>query len=227
MISVLTLTYGRQVLLEECIYSFIKQNYTKGEMVVINDDPIVNYRFEHPNVRIINLKYRFNNISKKLKYGFTECKFNYIYRLDDDDLLSPNALEMVENQINNNPDYDIYRSSSHYSFVNNRYVGINGNVNNGNVYTKTYINNINFPDKSFGEDSYITFNFSGKIHESKQNPTMIYRWGMSTYHVSGMGDIPQDNITKWVDSLKDKKEGTIDLYPKFNDNYYEQINKNN
>jgi glycosyltransferase involved in cell wall biosynthesis len=227
MISVLTLTYGRQKLLEECIYSFLKQNYTKGEMVIINDDIKVKYRFDYPNIKIINLDYRFDNLSKKLKYGFNECKFNYIYRLDDDDLLSPNALKRVENQIKNNPNYNIYRSSSHYSFVNNRYMGVNGSVNNGNVYSKEYINNIDFPDKSFGEDTYITFNSKSKIHESKQDPTMIYRWGMSTYHVSGMGDISQDNINKWVDSLTDKKEGTIDLYPKFNDNYYEQINKNN
>jgi glycosyltransferase involved in cell wall biosynthesis len=223
MISVLTLTYGRQTLLEECINSFLLQNYTKGEMVVVNDDPNVKYQFNHPNVRIINLNKRFYTVIEKLKYGFGECKFEYVYRLDDDDLLAPNALTSVETQILSNPNYEIYRSSNHYVFEHNKYMGTHGNVNNGNVYTKNYLNRIQFPDKSFGEDSVITFNFNGKIHESKNKPTMIYRWGMSTYHVSGMGDIPQDNINKWVDNLSDKKRGTIDLYPKFNDNYYEQI----
>jgi glycosyltransferase involved in cell wall biosynthesis len=223
MISVLTLTYGRKTLLEECIFSFLEQNYDDGEMVIINDDPKVKYRIIHPNIRCFNLNEKIDNISQKLKYGFNQCNFDYIYRLDDDDLLAPNALELVEKQIKENPNYEIYRRSSHYYFENNKFVDIKGNVNNGNVYTKKYINRIVFPEKSFGEDYDITFKFNGKIHESKDNPTMIYRWGMSTYHVSGMGDIPQEKVNKWVDKLSEKNGGDIDLYPKFNDNYYEQI----
>lgn len=223
MISVLTLTYGRQKLLEECIYSFLEQKYHKGEMVVINDETKLKYNYHHPNVRIINLNRRFDNISQKLDYGFKECKFDYIYRLDDDDLLAPNALLSVEKQIKDYPNYDIYRRTNHYYFENNKFLDTKGNVNNGNVYTKKYINKIVFPDKSFGEDYDITFKFNAKIHESKENPTMIYRWGMSTYHVSGMGDIPQDKVNKWVDKLSEKIEGNVDLLPKFYDNYYEQI----
>lgn len=223
MISVLTLTYGRQKLLEECIFSFLEQNYEKCEMVIINDEPKVKYNINHLNVRIINLSERFKNISQKLKFGFNQCKFDYIYRLDDDDLLTPNALDSVEKQIKNNPNYEIYRRSSHYFFEHNNSKGISGSVNNGNVYTKKYIDRIVFDNKSFGEDYDITYKFNAKIHESKDNPTMIYRWGMPTYHVSGMGNIPQDKVNKWVDELSEKNGGDIDLYPKFNDNYYEQI----
>jgi hypothetical protein len=38
-----------------------------------------------------------------------------------------------------------------------------------------------------------------------------------------MGDIPQEKVNKWVDKLSEKNGGDIDLYPKFNDNYYEQL----
>ena len=223
MISVLTLTYGRKQLLEESIHSFLLQNFDESEMVVINDEPNVVYKFNHPKVRVINLNQRFENISKKIEWGFKECKYDYVYRLDDDDLLSLNALKNVEKQINENPGYDIYRRSKHFYFVHNEFKDTNSSVNNGNVYSKDYLNRITFPDKNFGEDFDITFKFNGRVHESSETPTMIYRWGMSTYHISGMDDIPIKRQYEWADELKEKNDGVIDLDPKFNDNYYEQI----
>ncbi|MFN9113485.1 MAG: glycosyltransferase family 2 protein, partial [Bacteroidota bacterium] len=110
MISVLTLTYKRHHLLEEAIQSFLSQNVLKdSEMVIINDNPDVEYVFDHPMVKIINYKNRFKSISEKLKWGYRQCKYDYIYRLDDDDLLTPWALKNVQIDIEINPGYDIYR----------------------------------------------------------------------------------------------------------------------
>lgn len=225
MISVLTLTYGRKKLLEESIYSFLQQNHNKSEMVIINDEINVTYNLNHPNIKIFNLTERFSSISVKLEWGFKQCKHEYIYRLDDDDLLAPNALSLVEQQINDNPNYEIYRNKKHYYFENNKFLSIGGNVNTGNVYSKKYLNRINFGDKSFGEDTDITFNFNAKIHDSNKSPTMIYRWGMPTYHVSGMGSITKDKMEKWVEKLIEKNEGEVDLFPKFNDDYYKMLKK--
>lgn len=220
MISVLTLTYGRKKLLEESIFSFLQQNTDKNEMVIINDEVEVKYKLNYPNVKIINLDKRFSSISKKLEWGFKQCKYEYIYRLDDDDLLSPNALKRVEEQIIENPNYEVYRNYKHYYFEHNKFLGVNGSINTGNVYTKKYLNRINFGDKNFGEDDDITFKFNAKIHESNKEPTMIYRWGMNTYHVSGMGDIEKKRMENWVNKLLEKNNGEIDLLPKFNDDYY-------
>ena len=54
--------------------------------------------------------------------------------------------------------------------------------------------------------------------------SMIYRWGMGTYHISGMGNVKQEEMFDRVD--KDMKElGVYTLEPKFTSNYYEQINE--
>lgn len=225
MISVLTLTYGRKKLLEEAIFSFLQQNYEKGEMVVVNDEVNVDYNLNYPNVRIFNLKERFSSISKKLEWGFKQCKNEYIYRLDDDDLLAPNALRLAEKQIIENPNYDIYRNKKHFYFENNHFIGIQGNVNNGNVYTKKYINKVFFLDKNFGEDFDITFKYEGKIHESTNTPTMIYRWGMSTYHVSGLGDTSKEELEKCIKKYSEKNQGLVDLVPNFYEDYYKKLNK--
>lgn len=136
MISVLTLTYRRHYLLEEAIQSFLEQDFDGlSELVIINDSGI-EYVYSNDKVRIINVEKRFSSIGEKLSFGFSKCKYEYIYRLDDDDLLAPWALSDTVKDIMNYPNYDIYRSDGHYLFQDNRFIKISGNVNNGNVYTK-------------------------------------------------------------------------------------------
>lgn len=224
MISVLTLTYKRHQLLEEAIMSFLSQdNISDFEMVIINDNIDVDYVYEHPNIRIINHKERFPSISAKIEWGYKQCKYDYIYRLDDDDLLSPWALKNLVIDIKENPGYDIYRSQGMYFFVNNIFQNERSNINNGNVYTKSYLDGITFPDKSGDEDVYITFHNNANIYESKLKHTMIYRWGMNTFHISGLGIQPNEVILTHADKVLDNTKGVINLNPHFDDDYYSQI----
>lgn len=224
MISVITLTYKRHHLLEEAIHSFLSQTKKENcEMVIINDNPEVDYVFNDDNIRIINYKERFPSVSAKLNWGYKQCKNNFIYRLDDDDLLMPWALENVISDIHSNTGFDIYRSKGMFFFVNNVYQGKGGNINNGNVYTKSYLDRINFPTTSFGEDADITFGRNGKIYESKLEDTMIYRWGMGTLHISGMGSQPNEVVLAEADRVLDNTKGEIILSPHFKNDYYKMI----
>jgi glycosyltransferase involved in cell wall biosynthesis len=226
MISVLTLTYKRHHLLEEAIESFLAQeNAPECEMVVINDNPEVDYVFNHPNVRIINHKERFPSVGAKLEWGFKQCKYDYMYRLDDDDLLAPWALQNVKADIESNPGFEIYRSKGMHFFSDNKYQGEGGSVNNGNVYTKAYIDRIKVPETSIGEDSDMTFGNRSKIYTSKLEHTMIYRWGMGTLHISGMGNASNEAVLTQADRVLDDAKGEIILNPHFKNDYYEQIKK--
>lgn len=226
MISVLTITYKRHHLLEEAIQSFLAQeNAPECEMVIINDNPEVDYVYDHPKVRIINHKERFPSIAAKLKWGYQQCKYDYIYRLDDDDLLAPWALNNVKIDIQTNPGYEIYRSEGMYFFVNNKFEKESSNINNGNIYTKAYFDRITWPDKSGNEDDDITFHHGAKIYESKLKHTMLYRWGMGTFHISGLGVQPNQVILDHADKVLDNTTGEIVLNPHFKNDYYEQIKK--
>ena len=225
MISILTITYRRHHLLEEAIQSFLFQNDKDCEMVIINDDPDIEYVFNHPNVKIINHKERFSSIGAKLEWGYKQCKYDYVYRLDDDDLLTSWALSNVISDIKCFPEYEIYRSEGMYFFQDNKYIKESSNINNGNVYSKKYLNRITFPDISIGEDDHITFKHNAKIYESKLKHTMIYRWGMNTFHISGMGIQSNKTILDQADKLLDSTKGEIILYPKFLNDYYQQIEK--
>lgn len=223
MISVLTITYKRPHLLEEAIESFLQQGVVGAEMVIVNDNPEVDYVYEHPSIRIFNLKERFPSIAAKLEWGYKQCQNHYVYRLDDDDLLAPWALENVKEDILNNPGHEIYRSRGMYFFVNNEFKKEDSNINNGNVYSKSYLDRIKFPNKSGDEDADITFMHKADIYESKLKHSMLYRWGMSTLHISGMGIQPNEVILAQADKVLEEPSGVIQLNPHFDNDYYGQL----
>jgi glycosyltransferase involved in cell wall biosynthesis len=226
MISVLTLTYQRHHLLEEAIYSFLSQDYKEEcEMIVLNDSPDIEYVLDHPNVKIINHPTRFSSIGKKLEYGFKQCNGDYIYRLDDDDLLAPWALALIKEYQQIHPNKDIYRCQHHYFFTNNQFISLSDSINNGNCYSKSFIENIEFPDVSGNEDNIITFWKDADIYTGDTGRySMIYRWGMGTYHISGMGDYENNEyILSKTDSHIVKETGTRLLDPHFKENYYQYL----
>lgn len=222
MVSVITLTYKRKELLEEAIESFIRQGCSECEMIVINDCEDVEYEFNHPSVRIVNIKDRFPSVMDKLMYGFSIAKHEYMYRLDDDDLLAENALNSSIKAIKENPGYEIYRSKHHYFFSQNKFVDKSGSVNNGNIYTKQYISRIKeWPTSSFGEDNWLTYLNKASIYQYDEI-SMIYRWGMSTYHLSAFGEVSQKQAYENVDE-KTTEEGFHVLTPGFSKDYYKEI----
>lgn len=224
MISILTLTYQRHELLEEAIHSYLLQNWKGSEMVVVNDSPDVKYVFDHPQVRIINSDTRFSSVGKKLEWGFTQCKGQWIYRLDDDDLLSPHAREVVDGYRTLYPHKDIIRDQKHYFFSNNEYQGLSDSVNNGNCYNWNYLKRVgSIKDISIGEDNWLTFQNNANIHIGDTGRySMIYRWGMGVYHISGMGDKPNEEIFEITDK-SNTESGIIHLEPKFREDYWSQI----
>jgi hypothetical protein len=52
---------------------------------------------------------------------------------------------------------------------------------------------------------------------------MIYRWGMATLHISGMGIQPNEVILAQADKMLDATTGDIILNPHFDNDYYSQI----
>jgi glycosyltransferase involved in cell wall biosynthesis len=223
------MTYQRHHILEEAVYSFLQQNYDDTEMLILNDSPDVKYHYKHPKIRIINHQTRFPSLLEKLEYGFSQSRGKFVYRLDDDDLLTPNALQLVRGYIESNPGYDVYRCQNHYNFLDNRYNGIVSNINNGNCYDQEYIKRFDFNRScSFGEDVLLTFNPTARIYNGDTGRySMIYRWGMKTYHISGFGDIPPEQanqkVDKFIHTYCNYAYGDVELNPHFLEDYYQKL----
>ena len=102
-ISCMCLTYGRPHLLEEAIYSFLNQKYNgKKELVVLNDLSEQTLKFDHPEVKIINLKNRVETVGEKRNICADLCTYDNLAVWDDDDIYLSHRLsfsaKMMENK---------------------------------------------------------------------------------------------------------------------------------
>lgn len=224
LISILTPTYKRRHLLEETIKSFTLQFNPIVEMVIVNDHKEVKYRYDdHPNIHILNTDTRFSSVGKKCEWGYNRCKGDFIYRLDDDDLIAPNGISKIIQDIGNNPGYDIYRGSEVYYFNNNKYEGRASCNNNGNIFSRKFLDRVGYADRSYDDDRVMVFEKGARVFESNLGPYMCYRWGMNTFHVSGSGERSNREINESADMYLENETGEIYINPGFQNDYYSLI----
>lgn len=99
MISVICPTYGRPALLEEALESYLRQNDSNSELVIVNDQPGVTLLFDHPQVRVINHPVRFESLGEKRNFAVAASRGDIIVPLDDDDLFLPGYLTHCRSQL--------------------------------------------------------------------------------------------------------------------------------
>ena len=235
-LSVLCITYQRYRLLEECIQSYLEQDFQgPSEMVVVNDSPLVKYdmigsiggisswagtRGWTKHIRIINAETRFPNIGRKLEYGFKQCQGDWVVRLDDDDLLMPNALTQIQSFITQKPDVDVVRFSNFYLMGNNTFERMSEGINTLNTLSRSYINRLEWPDENATEDLKIIFGEHTTQYTAPNTAGMIYRWRGDGTNISCHVDKPNEERLNFMPTTE---SGSIILNPHFDHNYYDRI----
>lgn len=115
MISVLLPVYNTEaIFLQECLNSIISQTFQNFEIVLIDNDSthsdtlelIKNY--ESSKLKIFHCAKQIGkkNLSVALNYGLKHCAYEYVARMDSDDIMLPERLEKQINYMQNN-DVDI------------------------------------------------------------------------------------------------------------------------
>ncbi len=93
LVSCLCPTYNRcpsrKALVEESIECFLRQDYARRELIVLNDTPGQTLRYEHPLVRVYNIPTRFPTLSDKIRFMIDESRGDILARWDDDDIHLP------------------------------------------------------------------------------------------------------------------------------------------
>ena len=224
MISVALMTYRRKNMLQEAIQSFLEQDRPDCELIIVNDDVNVKYELDKPydNIFVFNCNRRFSCIGKKLKFAFDNASYEHIYRLDDDDLLNLEAMDTLSVHAELFPGYDLWRSNEVEFFIDNAYKGRGSSVNNGNMFSKKYINSISKWDLFKAEDTYMVVDCNPNTLTINK-PTMLYRWGMETYHISAVNPDTKEGVYNYVDNLSLFESGKTTLVPGFERDYYGQI----
>jgi cellulose synthase/poly-beta-1,6-N-acetylglucosamine synthase-like glycosyltransferase len=108
-VSVLMPCYNAENTLGEALKSLLKQTYSDFEIIAVNDGsddstlPILNDWAERDTrIRVIDRPHQ--GIISALNAGLDDCKFQYIARMDADDLCHPERLERQVSYLENHPD---------------------------------------------------------------------------------------------------------------------------
>lgn len=203
-VSCVCLTYGRPELLEESIESFLRQDWVgPKELIIVNDHPEQQLKFDHPEVTVFNIPRRLRTLGEKRNLSVSLTKWDNILVWDDDDIYlpwritetmktlptaqfykCPNAWVLSSDVWQEKPGFNLYHGGTAYTRwlfdVAGGYRCING-----------------------GEDCDIEWRFQNvteKKGEYWPHTTLplnrlyyVYRWGHGHYHATGHNNLDDIN----------------------------------
>jgi len=237
-ISFLCLTFGRVHLLEEAVESFLRMKYEgKKEMLIVNDNEWQHLVYEHPEIRIINLKEQYRMWGEKEDYGIRECKYDTIAQFDNDDIDLPWHADNINKYF---PGHNLLHWNKGILSVSNiiKALGVCGN--SGIVFNKETWRMVGgYPKRNCGADLDFVINIQnagGKVARvvpPDEEVSHIYRWGVS-HHLSGLGDDegrPEEEQTvarhrRYIESQRLiglEPEGIVKLNPNWKHDYVQML----
>ena len=106
LVSILTPFKDVSNYIEDCLDSILKQSYTNWELIIVNDGSTDNsYQLvEHlvkKESRIKLFQNTGDGIIEALRLAFSKSSGDYITRMDSDDIMTHNKLEVMVNQLQN------------------------------------------------------------------------------------------------------------------------------
>lgn len=101
--------YNGEKYLKECIDSVLNQTFTDFEFIIIDDGSTDNTESiikSYTDDRIVYVKKKHDGISEALNLGIRKSVGLYIARMDADDMMYPNRLEVQLSFLEQHPEYD-------------------------------------------------------------------------------------------------------------------------
>lgn len=232
-VSCYCLTYGRPHCLEEAIESFLKQDYAgKKELVILNDRDDQELVFDHPEIKIINVKERITPLGKKHNECIKYCSGNLLMCWDDDDIFLPNRIRYSVEHMRNG----IFHTRSGFSEDKAREFSIfppNAVAHSTHLLSREVFDAVGgYPDT---DHVAVDQMFMRKIYDkygdySQETPLQdifyVYRWQtVNTYHTSdcastteNVSDITKQKVDRRIES-GEIPIGRIELRPKWSYDY--------
>ncbi|PXV65847.1 glycosyl transferase family 2 [Dysgonomonas alginatilytica] len=109
-ISIVMPVYNSSRYLSESIDSILSQTFSDFELIIIDDGStdgsreIITTNYKDSRIRLIKNEH---NFIQSLNIGMTQSKGKYIARMDADDIMLPERLQMQYHFMEENPDIDI------------------------------------------------------------------------------------------------------------------------
>lgn len=104
-ISVILSTYNDEKYIAEAIESVLNQTYKHFEFIIVDDGSTDNTNRiikSFDDERIVLVEKKNTGLINSLNYGFSVSKYNWVIRMDGDDICYPNRFEMLMSRISDN-----------------------------------------------------------------------------------------------------------------------------
>lgn len=126
--SILLPVFNAEKTITETLQSIINQTYKNFEIVIINDGSTDNSELYILKFKDTRIKYYKNETNKGLIYtlnrGIELCKGEYIIRIDADDIMLPNRIDIQISFMDNNPQIIASGSAVIKFYTNKKYTRI-------------------------------------------------------------------------------------------------------
>ena len=182
-------------LVEEAIESFLRQTYTRSELVIINDTPGQTLLLDNPThrIRLVNYDKRFGSLGEKCNLGLHTCYGDYVTRWDDDDISLPHRLEECVQRLDGGR-ISVLQVGGYWWQNEGEYNTCEGSFGfQQDLYDLRLARRVRYREISNGEDQAIRadcFSSVNHMHTAQYFPTpdkfhYIYRWSdTQSYHLS-------------------------------------------
>lgn len=115
MISIVVTVYNKEDFIQNTLNSILSQTIVLNEVIIVNDGSIdkslkiIDEMKLPSNFTVISTENR--GVSEARNLGLKIIKQDYVYFVDGDDVLEPNALEIFSNAIKEFPHYSLYAAN--------------------------------------------------------------------------------------------------------------------
>lgn len=211
-------TYGRPHVLEEALESFLRQNYTGDkELIILNDFKENTLSYDHPQVKIYNVKEHIMPLGKKFNETVKLCSGDILMPWEDDDIYLPNRIS-----------YTVDHMENGFFHVGFAYLDLPGNKLqlSGNHFHCNMAVEKSLWDKvgGYSEIDNCTLDVELMARLKKEanfkipnfdfkDIFYIYRWGTTgSYHASGWGSSDGVSVSNNVKKMMSSNDIVGDYY---------------
>ncbi len=135
VVSILIPVFNSLPYIKEALESILNQTYINLEIVIINDGSndgteqvLRNYASKHKSIKLIDQKNQ--GICAALNNGIEICSGKYIARMDSDDIMHPQRIELQVKFMEENPNISILGTAI-------QYIDLNGHLGRYHFYPKS------------------------------------------------------------------------------------------
>jgi glycosyltransferase involved in cell wall biosynthesis len=227
-VSCLCPTYGRaprlQHLIEETVESFLRQDYSDKELLILNDQPDQELICRAPGVTVLNIKKRFRSLGEKYNAIIALTDGDLLMTWEDDDIALPwrisLSVEMLGAADYYNPHRYWYMDTS--GLHKNHSMGVG---HNSSIYTRRAYETVGgYPFISGAQDAVMDARLMEHPRVDKVDAPFlppekwfyIYRWGVSPVHLSGK--FPHGEWYREIGTHPYEK-GKFELQPRWQKDY--------